>query len=526
MVKGCDVILINPPGWILSAGGPYIALPLLKSALAKNCIYSKVIDVNLESILYYNIKISTKDLERVKNKYTLNSLNDPYYRAQEKMQKLASVFSADWDIQLGYTPEGFDYSSSESVRKFSKNESVYSRYYKNKLIPEINIITPRLIGISITVPQQLLPTFELCRALRSSGYDGHIVLGGNMVTRIGDNMKLSWVFKIINGFVLFSGEQSITEYFNCISENRSFSHVSNLVWKDKCKIIKNNIKYIKKDKFVDPDYTDIKIDEYWGYNYLPLLGSRGCYYGKCKFCSIPYSYGNKGFLGHDDPLRVFKNMSSYSSDYGIRNYKFMEESMYPLTIKKISEKILTEEVECRFEGYARFDDSWMDSKYLKLVSMAGLKKIYLGLELYQSSNRNLLNKSDSSCVVEMLKMFNDVGIKVHLFTLFGYPGTGVDEAIETIHFALGCDELIDTLDIFPFTYAKHTEIPCAIKKIDKRKDWAVEYDYIPGCNGVLSQNEVLQLSERLEEIIWSEKPKWLHPIYRMISPFGFSKKNI
>lgn len=517
--------LINPPGWILNPGGAYIALPLLKSALHNQGIEAKVIDSNLDSALFYDLKIDQNDLNDIEKDFSLSSLNKPYFREQNKMQELAGVFRASWDIQLGYNPVGYDFSSSESVREFSNFESVYTLYFKSILIPEIQRSNPALIGISVTVPQQLLPTFELCKLVRDQGFDGKIILGGNMITRIGGNLNLPWVFELIDALVLFQGENSIPGYINCLERNLPLNNVPNLVWKSEGKIITNRIKHIKPYEFTRPDFSDLRNGEYWGNNYITLLGSRGCYYGKCSFCAIPYAYGNDGFLGHDKPSNIFEDILLNIEKFGINNFKFTDEALHPTILKKISEEIISHSVDCSFEGYARFDNFWKNKPFLNLVSKAGLRKVYLGLELIPTTKRDLLNKSDSKDALEMLQKFNDAGIKIHLFTLFGYPGTGVDDAINTIQFALKHQELIDTLDVFPFHYAKHTQIPFVNKIIDEDKDWAIEYEYRTEIESALKKEEVSILCEKLEDVIWAERPEWLHPVYRMISPFGSNAKN-
>ena len=527
MGKDCKHIvhLINPPGWILNPGGAYIALPLLKSALHNQGIEARVIDTNLDVATFYDLKINQSDLENIENDFSLAALNKPYFREQNKMQELAAAFNASWDIQLGYIPVYYDFGSSESVKEFSNHQSVYTSYFKSELIPVIQRNNPLLIGISVTVPQQLLPTFEFCRLLRIEGYEGKIILGGNMITRIGSNFNLPWVFELIDGLILFQGENSIPDYLKCILNNLPVSNVPNLVWENRGEIISNRIEYLKPNEFSRPDFSDLRVGEYWGNNYLTLLGSRGCYYGKCSFCAIPYAYGNNGFLGHDKSSNVFEDIVFNTEKFGINNFKFTDEALHPTILKILSEEIISHNVECNFEGYARFDSFWKNEQFLKLVSKAGLKKVYLGLELIQSSKRDLLNKSDSDNALEMLQKFNDAGIKVHLFTLFGYPGTGVDDAINTIQFALKHQKLIDTLDVFPFYYAKHTKVPFVKPIIYKNKDWAIEYDYKTEIEGALKKEEVGFLCEKLEDVIWDERPEWLHPTYRMISPFGSNAKN-
>ncbi|HEU0144857.1 MAG TPA: radical SAM protein [Nitrososphaera sp.] len=515
-----EVFLINPPGWILNAGGPYIALPLIKSALHAQGIQGTVIDANLDSALFYDLKIDKADLESIGGNFSLNALNKPYFREQNKMQQLAAAFSASWDIQLGYIPSGYDYKSSESVRELSTRGSVYTKYFLEELIPRIQEVSTPLIGLSVIVPQQLLPTFEFCRLLRGAGYEGKILLGGNLVTRIGSNFSLPWVFELIDGLILFQGEKSLPTYYKCLNKNLPLHHVPNLIWRDGEEVITNKIEYLRSDEFSRPDFSDLRVTDYWGNNYFTLLGSRGCYYGKCSFCAIPYAYGNDGFLGHDKPSNVLNDITSICGRYGVSNFKFTDEALHPTVLQKLSEDVLKEGVKCSFEGYARFDDFWRNERFLNLASKAGLRKVYLGLELIQSSKRDLLNKADSDDALEMLRKFHGAGIKVHVFTLFGYPGTGVDEAIDTIQFALEHKELIDTLDVFPFYYAKHTKVPLIRPLFNEDQDWAIEYDYEPTCDGVLRQYETGVLCEKLEEVIWEERPEWLHPTYRMISPFG------
>lgn len=521
-MSSAEVFLINPPGWILNSGGPYIALPLIKSALHEQGFQGTVIDANLDSASFNDLKIDKVDLESLGNDYSLSALNKPYFREQNKMQQLAAAFSASWDIQLGYLPSGYDYKSSESVREFSTRRSVYTRYFLEELIPRIQNAIPPLIGISVIVPQQLLPTFEFCRMLRGAGYEGKILLGGNLVTRIGSEFILPWVSELIDGLILFQGEKSFPAYCKCINHNFPLHTVPNLVWLSSGKVIINEVEYLKPYEFSRPDFSDLRVTDYWGNNYFTLLGSRGCYYGKCSFCAIPYAYGNGGFLGHDKPANVLQDITSICEKYGTNNFKFTDEALHPTVLQKLSEEITRDNVICSFEGYARFDDFWRSERFLRLVSKAGLRKVYLGLELIQSNNRNLLNKADSGDALEMLRKFHDVGIKVHLFTLFGYPGTGVDEAMNTIQFALEHQDLIDSLDVFPFYYAKHTSIPLIRPIINEYQDWAIEYDYEPISEGVLKGYEVSILCEKLEEVIWQERPEWLHPTYRMISPFGMN----
>lgn len=515
-----NILLVQPPGWSFLPGGIYFSLPLLKGFLENSGFNVSVLDLNIKFSFLNNFAISADDVNKVGASLNLEIYRNLYYKSEDKMAEIISPYNAVWDIQSGFNFTGCNLKSSESIKEFSSLKSPFDELYSDILLKKIEDGDIPIVGFSITVPSQLLTSFIAIRCLRNAGYSGKIIVGGNMITRLGDDFIKEWIFELIDAAVIFQGEKCIAEYVTAVKNNSSLSSIPNLIWKDKSGIKKNRIEYLKPTEFGRPSFSGIENDKYWGNQYLPILGSRGCYYGKCTFCAIPYAYGNNGFLGNDKPSNVFTDIQNGIITTGIRNFKFVDEALHPAILRKLSEDIIKQEVKCKFEGYARLDNFWMDSNFLKLVSNAGLKKVYIGLELINSNKRDLLNKSDSDKAIELLKAFADNGIKTHLFTLFGYPGTGEEEAMNTIEFCLKNSSLIDSIDVFPFYFAKHTQVALIEKKFYPTEDWAIEYDYLPAAENVLTQDEVETLCTELEEVVWAEQPQWLHPIYRMFSPWN------
>lgn len=181
--------------------------------------------------------------------------------------------------------------------------------------------------------------------------------------------------------------------------------------------------------------------------------------------------------------------------------------------------ILTDDLDFSFEAYLRLESAWVKPKILKDSAAAGLKKVYLGLELIPSDERDLLTKSDNADPLTLLKSLRDVGIKAHVFCMFGFPGTGIKEAFETVEFCLKHHDLIDTLDIFPFYYARHTKVEGVSIVDEDHTSWRVEHNYIPASASTLPIEDVTVLAEQLGQLVWSEYPKWFHPLYRMYSPW-------
>lgn len=513
------VALVLPPGWTLHPGGPHIALPLLKGFLQRHNIETRVYDLNIGAVKHHKIYISQNDAFDACNSLTRPSMNTPYFFAEDRLQQIALQYDATWFAQEGYRRNGCILSSAQSVREYSCLESPFTSYFNNVSIPEILKHNPKIVGITLIVPSQILPAFEFVRLLRQSGYDGCVVLGGNIITRIYGDMALDWVFDLVDGVIQLQGEQTLLDLYHGLESGSDLTAIPNLMWRSPEGIISNKSEQLKPVDFAEPDFSDIEVRDYWGTNYLTMLAARGCYYGKCTFCAIPFGYGKNNYIGASPAHKVIHSMQECYKQYGINRFKFVDEAFHPKLMKDLIALIEETGFKCTFEGYFRLESSWLQPNFLRSCYQAGLRKMYIGLELIPSEERDLLAKADGADPLQFLSLIKEIGIKAHVFCMFGFPGTGVKEAFQTIEFALEHHELVDTLDVFPFYYARHTKVEGVEIIPDPDCTWNVEHRYRPIDSTALPPNQVNILAEQLSDVIWGSQPQWLHPIYRMYSPW-------
>jgi len=174
-----QVFLLHPPGWSLNYGSPHLGLPLLQGYLKKQNIPCRVIDLNIKATIYYDIGISKNDLDSIiPQKFNESKADTLYYSIVNKLNSIGSKFSGDWKIKSGFNFWGCDLSKSADIRKYSNKISPFTEFYKKEIIPTISNENPIMVGFSVTVPSQLLSTFEFIRLLRNSGYKGKIIIGG------------------------------------------------------------------------------------------------------------------------------------------------------------------------------------------------------------------------------------------------------------------------------------------------------------------------------------------------------------
>ena len=216
---------------------------------------------------------------------------------------------------------------------------------------------------------------------------------------------------------------------------------------------------------------------------------------------------------------VYHDILSLIEDYGIRRIKFVDESLPVPLMTGLSERILKDAVQVEWEAYTRLEPAWLDPAFVNVMSEAGFRKGYFGLEIVPSSGRHALDKGDSPDPLLLLRNCRDAGVKVHFFCMFGFPGTGRAEAEATVRFLLENQDLIDTVDVFPWTLAKHTSVGGAEPVTDPTHDWALDFRHRPTSPGVLGPDEIWELAAGYEEMLWEQVPRLLHPTYRLVGPW-------
>ena len=102
--------------------------------------------------------------------------------------------------------------------------------------------------------------------------------------------------------------------------------------------------------------------------------------------------------------------------------------------------------------------------------------------------------------------------------MFGFPGTS--EARRTTEFILEHRDIIDTVDISAWSYAKHTHVPQAKRIVRENEDWALEYDYeYRSGRSITTKEQVDSMVNEIIDMVWDECPRLLHPTYRLVSPW-------
>lgn len=520
-MKSVAVSLLFPPGWTLYSGGPHLALPLLGGMLKTIGCDVRIGDLNAEAALRFILPSTLVELDTAVQTETIEALNARYFEEEEALRRVAGRFGGDWDLRLGFSYRDLSPFSSRQSLLAAERESPFTEYYRELVVPRILAERPDIIGLGIACIQQMVPALQLCRALREAGCSALIVFGGNTISRLADALEKAELFRWVDGFAVLQGEKTFLALCEAVRAGGGLAEVPNLIWWDGSRVRRNAI-----DNVVDPDgaappcFDGMNLDGYWGEPFLPLLSARGCYYAKCAFCAIPFGWGSSGFAGFRSPGKVADDIEALLARYGVSNFKLVEEATAPATIRSLAAELERRGISVQWEAYVRMERAWIDSDLAEVAAAGGMVKAYFGVELASGGNRSALNKRDADDPLAVFRRCHEAGILVHMFAMVGFPGTTPEDARRTVEFALEHRDLIDTLDIFAYGYARGTAVPPGVKIVrDPDLDWALEYPFEPIAAGILSSEQVTEMTNYFEEIAFKESPRLLHPTYRLVSPW-------
>ena len=352
-----NVKLIYPPFW--NCNSPYLSIPSLVAYLHKHGIQVEQMDLNLEvydmllseSFMNQCIMRLSLDTKKIKespflldvarffangvehHKRLLKSKEalgvDVYEKCSKFLGACLAVVNAAYETEheksqkVGFTKYDFgeyDAESFYSILKSAKNaqEGNDTNLINTLLLPFVEHIVQNadLIGISLTGLNQIIPTFSLLGHIKRESPSTKIVLGGSIVTRwFADDNNLPDIFDYTDYVVINEGEVPLVSLINSLKGCVPIEDVPQLIYRDESGKINKNLvkkKLVNTSDLPTPMFNKVDVPRYFSPEpVLPLLSSRGCYWGKCAFCDHFFVYGKSFRQSKVD--KIISDISSYIS---------------------------------------------------------------------------------------------------------------------------------------------------------------------------------------------------------------------
>lgn len=315
-------------------GMPLIALPLLKTYVKQN-IECKIIDINVDFFNYiwgkdyldslkYSIKKSFNDNDMMasvdksvdlEKKILFKRLNDKEYVLSRKIHTIDEWYSSQ---------KVYEFLESES-----ETEKILSLLLDNYYLDDGNVF-----AISIGVEDQIVPSFIIMKLLKRKFKHTPIILGGNIISRLADNLSASKLKNYFDILIVGEGEKSLPFVLENILNKQNFEDFNSIVRCDE-----KELPFDRRWCENTPDFEDITWDSYLcPVAVLPITLNRKCDWGKCDFCAIHVCWTPEH--RERDLNEVITEICYYIEKYNIKFFRIVDENVSAKLLDKFSDMIL------------------------------------------------------------------------------------------------------------------------------------------------------------------------------------------
>jgi hypothetical protein len=463
---GPEVLLINPPMW--NPYAPHLAVPLLTGLLRQNGFSVRAVDLGAEFLDFITSGPTLRQVrellpgpagplagsrsralldhltERIAGyKATIrdvHALADPdrYERARrgfaETLAVVASAFGAHrFDLTHADLYHSARSTSEVLAAIADSRHNPYRWAFEQLLPPHLRPAELRMVGLSVSADTQLIAAMTVARMVRQLRPDVRIVLGGNFTTR----MVTRWTrphrfFDLADVFVMDEGEVPLLEITARTLDGRPVDDVPGICVVHGGELVKRRSVLADLNCSPTPDYTDYDLSRYLAPTpILPTMTSRSCAWN-CTFCSIPFASGK---FRNRHAAQVVDELDRLHEQTGSVHFMFVDEIMTLHSMRTVATELIRRGSPYFWYSETRFTKG-LDAGVAKLLRDSGCRRLDLGLESYNQTTLDRMDKKVDVAVIEPnLRALIDARVPFHLFTIAGFPGETAEQTLRTADFA-------------------------------------------------------------------------------------------
>jgi len=384
-----------------------------------------------------------------------------------------------------------------------KNVNPFINLYEDVLLPSEQWEDYGLVGISIVGISQILPGLTLARMLKEKHPHLHITLGGPIFSVNSKQLldQPEFFDEFCDSVVTFEGEEPLHRLLTALKQGTALKEVPNLLFCYNGKVELNEERVeLRFEELPPPTFDGLPMDLYLSpYPILPVLQSRGCYWGKCTFCTHSFVYGHR--YGKQRTQQMVGELEALAEKYNTKYFTFSDEAVSPHSLNDVSEEIISRELDIKSLALLKFEKV-MDEQLFRKMREAGFIFLMFGLESANDRVLSLIDKgTDQKTEREVLDKSHKAGIWNHSFLFFGFPTETRDEAGDTISFLM--DNLHSIHSFGPGVFLLNRDSSCyqypekfSITKIvqDPESNIAMNLDF--EASSGMSREEALEMNNQ------------------------------
>lgn len=301
--------------------------------------------------------------------------------------------------------------------------------YRQSLVADLLCEKPDLIGVSIPFITSYYEAMKLVKHIRAQAPGIPIVIGGSLIDTYCDPMLTDpRLYELFDYGMVGECEEALARLATVLQNGESLESVPNLFWRAADGTVKHTEKKSVEnlDTLPTPDFSGLPLDKYISPEPIASFQtSRGCYYGKCTFCSLSF----RDNFRLRDPKLVVKDMTDINARTGIKTFLLWDSLSPPKTLRHIAEEISQRKLEFHWFAETKFEKTYMKKEFVQALGNGGCRFLQFGMESASERVLDLIEKGNKMDDVDiMLDNMAVAGIGVSVTWFIGFPTETEEEA--------------------------------------------------------------------------------------------------
>jgi radical SAM superfamily enzyme YgiQ (UPF0313 family) len=315
-----------------------------------------------------------------------------------------------------------------------RRQNLFIRFFEAGL-PEIVARRPPVVGISLNYYGQMIPAMTLAAMVKKVLPETFLVVGGGLVCFFERRWEVLATFRaFVDGWIPFEGEEPLLDLIQALERGESLDEVPGLL-----RFAQHSPMYYppgappEVSELPPPSFDGLPLNEYLAPELvLPILASRGCYWGKCAFCAHARLYRER--FRSRPAAEIADMVGRLSRKHGANCFYFVDEAIPPRVALQFARLGAAAGIPYRWFTEARFERCF-DAARLKRLYDGGCRMLIFGLESGVSRVLDLMDKGISPELAdEIIRGCAAAGIRTFVMFFAGFPTETRAEAERTVQF--------------------------------------------------------------------------------------------
>ena len=443
----------------------YLGIELIYKALRENDRYVERIDLN-EKLVDYLLSNKSMLQEMLLNgsenthvqaspysKYFERYLSHILKHDTAKLLKQDGLYDSFFRTVVSYN---FD-------QGFSADESVTEKY--PLILDQMPVIKDFFTSFSkvmiknhydavlLSVPHghQFTNALFFSKTIKSLDQDTITIFGGSAITLTDDSELENYVSNgFIDYYVKYSGEEKLLDLLVDLEEKEEIDQAA----------------LIKRD-YVDINNQIVEYRSEFNRTSVPVLYSRGCYWGKCSYCN--YIFLDSGKFTRKKLPVLLSELEQFSGK-PVR-VSLITESLTPHDTKIIAEGILERSIKIRWGSFIRVNQNF-DSDLFSLLKKSGCIFSCVGVESVNDNVLDFLNKGYTR--EDVYAFFRSAReAKFQFFQvnfMYGTPVANLNDELDAIAFISEFRDVIGNIAYFHLEITKKSYLGQHLQEVGIKMD--------------------------------------------------------